>query len=135
VRRRAAEAALFMDDAEPTEMAQKVDAPDRKMKVGEIVGKVAVPVAGVAGGGTHMATKQAEPVPTPAPAPKAKASPKQVIEKAQETKAIVEQAKDLGIAAHGFGKWAMGDGMLISIGLTAVVAVVVLIPKIRERLA
>jgi lysozyme len=45
VRRRAAEAALFMDDAEPTEMAQKVDAPDIKMKPMETAMKVAAPVA------------------------------------------------------------------------------------------
>ena len=110
VRRRAAEAALFMEDEEPTEMVQKVDKPDVKMKVAEVLGKVAVPTGVVAGGGATVATQ-------PAPAPKIDA--KAAIAKGKETREVIEQAKDLGIFARDMGKWAMGDGMFIAGGILA----------------
>lgn len=109
VRRRAAEAALFMEDEEPTEMVQKVDKPDTKMKVAEVIGKVALPTGVVAGGGATVATKPEAP----------KIDAKAAIAKGKETREVIEQAKDLGIFARDFGKWASGDGMFISAGILA----------------
>jgi lysozyme len=123
VRRRAAEAAMFMEDEEPTEMVQKVDKPDTKMKVAEVISKVALPTGVVAGGGATVATKPALP----------KIDPKAAIQKGKEHRETLEAAKDLGTWAKGFGTWAAGDGLIVCLGLAAVAAVVVVIPKIKER--
>ena len=127
VRRRAAEAALFMEDAEQAEMVQQVDAPDTKMKPLEAAAKVGAPVLAGA-----EAIRQVVPASTPETA-KPKITAKDAIAKGQETKAIVEQAKDLGLAAQGFGKWAAGDGMLVCLMIAAVAGGVVLFPKLKER--
>lgn len=107
VRRRAAEAALFMDDDEPTDMVQKVDKPDVKMKPMEIGAKVAGPTAAAT---TGLVSIFGQPP---------KIDPKAAIAKGKETREVIEQAKDLGIFARDMGKWAMGDGMFIAGGILA----------------
>jgi hypothetical protein len=88
-------------------------------------------VAAVSGGGAHVATKQAE---TPvAPAPKPKPTAKDTLAKAQETKALVEQAKDLGVAGQNFVKWASGDGMMICVAIAVVASVTLVFPRLKEK--
>lgn len=125
VRRRAAEAAMFVEDEERADMPQKIDKPDTKMKIGEVLAKVAVPAAAVSGGGAHVATQQSQPPPKPKLADR--------LEKGKEIKAQVEVARDLGTSAHGFAKWATGDGFYPLLMIAGAAAVLLIGPKLRER--
>lgn len=127
VRRRAAEKALFLSDVEVEEPEHCPQQSDKGKPIGVIIKEnkeaVAVVAAAVTGAGGTVATQApspaqtapASPVPSQ-PAPQAKQiDPKQVIAKAQETKAMVEDAK--GIATYGVEafKWARGDGFYPSL--------------------
>jgi hypothetical protein len=81
----------------------------RAVATAKEIAKVAVPSGVVVGGGATVATK-----------PEAtKIDPKAAIQKGKETRELVEQARDLGIFARDFGKWAAGDGMFVSLGILA----------------
>lgn len=88
---------------------------------------VAAATTAVAAGGKTVS----DTVSAPATAPKI--DPKAAIAKGKETRETLEAAKDLGTWAKGFGTWAAGDGLLVCLGLAAVAAAVVVIPKIKER--
>lgn len=88
-----------------------VPTPKRETRIAENVEQAVKIAAGATavGGGATVATKQEAP----------KIDPKAAIQKGKETRELVEQAKDLGIFARDFGKWAYGDGMFISAGILA----------------
>lgn len=81
----------------------------RAVATAKEIAKVAVPSGVVVGGGATVATKPEAP----------KIDPKAAIQKGKETRELVEQARDLGIFARDFGKWAAGDGMFVSLGILA----------------
>lgn len=81
----------------------------RAVATAKEIAKIAVPSGVVVGSGATVATKPEAP----------KIDPKAAIQKGKETRELVEQAKDLGIFARDFGKWASGDGMIISVGILA----------------
>lgn len=109
-----------------------VPTPKRETRIAEAVNtaiKYGAPTVATTGGAVAVTTQQAS---TPAPE-KPKLTAKETLAKAQETKALVEQAKDLGTYGVQLGKWAFGDGLLV-MGLLAIAAVALAFPKIREKL-
>lgn len=130
VRRRAAEAALFVDDEEPTDMVQKVDKPDTKMKLAEVLGKVALPTGVIAGGGATVATKPAE---APKTKPDAKAQIAKAKETAKEVRENVEVAKDYLVWAKPTALAAYENWMVVG-PLVIVAGLAIGWPKIKERL-
>lgn len=109
-----------------------VSAADVVAQVKDVAVKYGVPAVVGVGGAAHVGTKSgsdtnpapaSNPAPAPSlPAPQAKLDPKAVIAKAQETKAMVEDAK--GLATYGIEavKWARGDGMYPSLIMVAGIA-------------
>lgn len=128
VRRRAAEAALFMDDDEPTDMAQKVDKPDTKMKLGEVATKVAAPALVAGGGGATVATKQEAP-----PKPDPKATIAKAKDTAKEVREHVEVAKDYYSWAKPTALAAWENAYIVG-PLLAVAGLAIFWPKVKERL-
>lgn len=128
VRRRKAESALFVSDMIGSDEMPQAAVEKRPVvvQVAENAGTIGKALAGVGVAGGAVATQTAEP-------PKSKPTAKETLAKAQETKALVEQAKDLGTYGVQFGKWAIGDGLLV-MGLLALAAVALAFPKIREKL-
>ena len=102
-----------------------VPTPKRETRIAEKVDQAVKIAAGATavGGGATVATKPDAP----------KIDPKAAIQKGKETRETLEAAKDLGTWAKGFGTWAAGDGLTVCLGLAAAAAVVVVIPKIKER--
>ena len=118
-RRRAGEKALFLEpDSNAREHTpQQAGTASVIQAVKENAGTIAkVAGAAVAGGGATVATQPEKP----------KLDAKAVIAKGKETREVIEQAKDLGLFARDFGKWASGDGMLITAGIAAAAIVAVL---------
>ncbi len=128
-RRRAGEKALFLEpDATQREHTpQQASRTPLKEIIKENKELVAAATTAVAAGGKTVS----DTVSAPATAPKI--DPKAAIAKGKETRETLEAAKDLGTWAKGFGTWAAGDGLLVCLGLAAVAAAVVVIPKIKER--
>ncbi len=131
VRRRAAEAAMFVRDDEPTEMVQRVDKPDTKLKLGETLAKVAAPAAAVSGTGAHVATRPAEPA---KPAPPTKEVLAKTKERAKEVRETVEVAKDYASWGRDTVKAAQDNWMILAPVAVILVAAMAW-PKIRERFA
>ena len=113
VRRRKAEAALFVSDLPgAAEMPQAAvqSAPMSR----QTVATVATAASGIVATGANQATTSSPP----------KVDVSKALAKGQEVRQTVEQAKDLGAWAKGFGGWAMtGEGagvlMVMAIGTAA----------------
>lgn len=123
VRRRAAEAALFLS-GEPALMAQKIDAEATKMKPVEAVFKVGAPVVAVFEGVRQVAETVTPP---------AKPNVKATIEKVKQARETIEQAKDLGVWGKGFATWASGEGLIVCVGIALVAGAVLVLPKLRGQ--
>ena len=111
VRRRAAEKALFLSDVnldEPEHCPQQADTPKRD-NTKEIIGAV---TAATAAGGTHVAHTSNAP---------AAPDVKKHLEKAQEVRSQVEQAKDIGTwvksSLSGDGAWLFAAIGIVALGL------------------
>lgn len=133
VRRRAAEAAMFMDDGEPVGMVQKVDKPDTKMKLAEVVNKVVLPTGVVAGGGATVATKTAAPVAVPVIKPTTKEQLAKAKDTAKEVREHVEVAKDYYSWAKPTAMAAYDNWMVVG-PLVLVAGAAIFWPKLREKL-
>lgn len=112
-RRRAGEKALFLEP----DATQREHTPQQASRtpLKEIVKENKELIALGLGGGGVVTKSGVDAITTSAP----KIDPKAAIQKGKETRELVEQAKDLGIFARDFGKWASGDGMFISAGILA----------------
>lgn len=97
------------------------------------IAKIAVPAAGVVGGGTVAATTPAAPPSTPT----VTVSPKETVSKAKETakdvRETVEIAKDYYSWAKPTAKAAYDNAYVVG-PLVAVVALAIFWPKVKERL-
>jgi lysozyme len=100
VRRRAAEAEMFMREAEP-DMPQKVDEEATKMKPLEALAKVGAPLALASGGGVTLV------------------SPVDLAAQVGAWKGLAQTVADAGIWASGLGR----AGLVIGAGVVALVAV------------
>lgn len=128
VRRRKAEAAMFVSDLPGADDMPQAATQTTPMSTGQ---KVA---AGATAGGTVIGVaKEAMEAVKPASAPQAKLDPKAVIAKAQEVKAMTEDAK--GLATYGVEavKWARGDGMYPSLLAAAAFALFMLYTRFLRR--